>query len=63
MSKPNYSLMQKTLEEKLQEIENLLFYLDKSDYDSNSHDLNFELLEVKFKLQRSIKHCSMLRTS
>lgn len=61
MSKPNYSLMQKTLEDKLIEIEKLLLYLEKSEYDRDSHDLNFELLEVKFKLQRSIKHCSGLR--
>ena len=53
--------MQKTLEDKLIEIEKLLLYLEKSEYDRESHDLNFELLEVKFKLQRSIKHCSGLR--
>lgn len=60
-SLPNYAMMENTLREKLREIENMLMYLEKSEYEPENHDFNFELMEVKFKLERTIRRCTELK--
>lgn len=60
-SLPNYSMMENALRDKLREIENMLMYLEKSEYEPENHDFNFELMEVKFKLERSIRKCTELK--
>lgn len=62
MNKPNYVLLKGKMEENLRELENMILYLEKSQYDptDRAYDLSFSLLEVKFAMQRSVEHLRYL---
>lgn len=58
--KPNYKMLENTLSDKLREVQNLMIYLDKSDFDRNADDLVFSVLEVQFAIEKAIKHSKIL---